>query len=69
MGKKNMVLLLTGCVVPNSTDVLVVTDIEVRKRQYIETIEWYLKHTDYCIVFGENSGTDLSQSINPQFRN
>lgn len=60
----NICLLLTGCIRPNITnDVLVISDIETRKRQYEEAINWYLKNTPYNIVFCENSGTDISTLI------
>lgn len=57
------VLLLTGCVKPNCDDVLKLTDIEERKKQYIDSIYWYLKNTDCNIVFCENSGTDISDAF------
>ena len=60
-----VVLLLTGCVKPNVTnDVLTVTNVETRARQYVEAIRWYLENTPFRIVFCENSGTDLSSEFN-----
>lgn len=56
----NVVLLLTGCIVPNCNDCLKVKDIETRKQMYLESISWYLSNTPYDIVFCENSGTDIS---------
>lgn len=67
MKKKDVVLLLTGCIVPNSSRALVITDAETRKSQYLEAINWYLLNTEYKIVFGENSGTDLSSEIDERY--
>ena len=66
--KVRVVVLLTGCVVPNTTDYLVIADIESRKAQYLKAIRWYLSNTDFRIVFGENSGTDLSDYISEVWR-
>lgn len=56
----NIVLILTGCVIPNVDDDIVVADYNIRKQMYIDSIKWYLIHTNYKIVFCENSGIDLS---------
>lgn len=61
---KNITILLTGCIQPNTKDVLVVSNAEIRKRQYLNAIEWNLEHTPYRIVFCENSGTDISGEVN-----
>lgn len=58
-----VVLLLTGCVRPNVADAGVVIDTDMRKKQYVEAIEWYLSNTPYDVVFCENSGTDLSDCV------
>lgn len=60
-GKKDIILLLTGTIQPNSKDILAVTDPEVRKQHYIEAISFYLADTPYKIVFSENSGTSLAE--------
>ncbi len=59
--KKDIVLLLTGTIQPNSMDVLAVTDPEIRKQHYLEAISFYLASTPYKIVFSENSGTSLAE--------
>ena len=61
--RKNIVLLLTGTINPNSRDILSVTDPEIRKKQYLEAIFFYLDHTDYDIVFTENSGTSILENF------
>lgn len=58
--RMDVILILTGCIVPNCNDCLSVTDVETRKRMYIDSIRWYLNNTPYEIVFCENSGKDLS---------
>lgn len=58
---KNIVILLTGTVFPNSNDILALKDPEERKSQYIEAIQFYLSKTDFDIVFVENSGTSLEK--------
>lgn len=55
-----IVLLLTACIQPNSYDCLYLVDFDIRKQQYIESINWYLQNTNYDIIFVENSGHDLS---------
>ena len=56
----DVVLVLTGCVIPNCNCGLKVTDINIRKKHYYDSIRWYLENTPYKIVFCENSGTDMS---------
>ena len=67
MIKMNIVILLTGCIVPNTDDVLAIKDIQTRKKQYIDAINWYLTNTPYKVVFGENSGTDISNEISKDY--
>lgn len=57
--KKEIILLLTGTIQPNSFDVLAVTDPEIRKQHYLDAISFYLSYTSYKIIFSENSGTSL----------
>lgn len=60
---KSITILLTGCIHPNTKEGLVISDADVRKRQYMDAIQWYLANTPYKIVFCENSGTDVSGEI------
>lgn len=55
-----MILLLTGCINPNGMSYTTLSNIEERRNQYIEAINYYLSNTKYPIVFTENSGIDLS---------
>ncbi|WP_452227731.1 hypothetical protein [Lacinutrix sp. MEBiC02404] len=59
--KKSVVLLLTGTINPNSFKTLVLRDPEIRKKQYIDAISYYLQNTNYNIVFTENSGVSLKE--------
>lgn len=56
----NYILLLTGCINPNGMPFTSLTDNSVRKEQYIKAINYYIQHTDFPIVFVENSNTDIS---------
>lgn len=56
----NMVLLLTGCINPNGMAHTVLQDPDIRKRQYISAIRYYLENTKIPIVFIENTNTDIS---------
>ena len=53
-------LLLTACVNPDGMIFTELQNPEIRKRQYIKALQFYLKETDFPIVFVENSGTDFS---------
>ena len=55
-----MILLLTGCINPNGMAFTALSNLEERKRQYINAIRYYLSNTNFQIVFCENSGTDIS---------
>ena len=57
------IILLTGCINPDGMPFTTLTDITVREKQYIEAINFYLHNTDFPIVFAENSGTDISKSL------
>ena len=43
----DIVLLLTACINPNGMSYTVVQDIELRKKQYRESLSFYLTHTKY----------------------
>lgn len=58
--KNDVVLLLTACINPNGMLYTVLQDIELRKKQYIESLTFYLTQTQYKIVFVENSNIDIS---------
>ena len=59
MGNK-YVIVLTACINPGKMIHTSLTDVDIRRRQYKDALEFYLLQTDYPIVFVENSGTDIS---------
>lgn len=65
----NLVLLLTGCINPNGMSYTVLQNPEIRKKQYIETIRFYLSKTNLKILFVENSGNDISDTFYNEIRN
>lgn len=64
--QEDYILFLTGCVNPNGMSFTMVQNPDVRQKAYIETVEFYLKHTRMRIVFCENSGSDFSSLISEQ---
>ena len=66
--KSDIILLLTGTINPNSKDILSVKEPEVRKRQYIDAINFYLEKTHLDIIFAENSGTCIGECFKGQER-
>lgn len=57
--KKNLIILLTGTITPNSFSNLSIKDPIIRRKQYHDAIMFYLKKTKFKIVFTENSGDHL----------
>lgn len=64
---KKAIILLTGTVNPNGMSLTKLQDSEVRKIQYISSLDFWLKKTNLPIVFVENSGVDLSSHIGKEF--
>lgn len=59
--RKKILLFLTSCVVPhNDMPSTVVKDYEIRKKEYLESIEWYLQHTTYDLAVIDSSGFDFT---------
>ena len=58
-----IILLLTACINPNNMSFTVLNNKEVRKKQYVEALEYYLSNSNYKIVFVENSNTDISSTF------
>lgn len=56
----NRILFMTACINPNGMSNTALQNVEERKRQYVYAIEYYLSHTDFQILFVENSGYDIS---------
>ena len=57
---KDVVLVLTGCIIPNYNDTVKIRNTKERCAQYKRAIEWYYNNTPYKIVFCDNSGYSLA---------
>ena len=57
------VILLTACINPNGMGYTYLQDPEIRKSQYLEAIDFYLKETNCDIVFCENTGANIFDEI------
>lgn len=57
------VILLTGCINPNGMIFTALQNPDLRRKQYIDAISFYLSTTDNLIVFVENSGVDISEEF------
>ncbi|WP_051201341.1 hypothetical protein [Christiangramia portivictoriae] len=57
---KELIILLTGTIYPNSTSMLAVKDPVTRKKQYLEAVNFYLEKTSNKIVFVENSNFEFT---------
>lgn len=62
-------ILLTATICPNGMSETKLQNPEIRKKQYIEAVEFYLKHTGMNIVLCENSGQDIYNYINSSNKN
>jgi hypothetical protein len=60
MQPKNITLLLTACVNPEGMRFTALQDPQVRYKQYIDAVRFYLEKTSLKIVFIDNSGCDIS---------
>lgn len=63
---RDYVLLITGCIEPNpGVPFLKIKDVENRRRQYIESIEFYIKETSIKrIVYCDNSSSPEPVALN-----
>lgn len=57
------VILLTATIVPNGTSNTALQNSEIRKDQYLQVIEYYLKNTCCKIVVCENTNTNIYDDI------
>lgn len=55
-----IVILLTACVNPNGMSKTVLQDVELRRKQYVNALNFYLQETSLPICFVENTGFDMS---------
>lgn len=57
---ENKILFMTACINPNGMSNTALQNVAERKNQYVHAVEYYLSHTDFKILFVENSGCDIS---------
>ena len=58
-----VILLLTACIKPNVTDYIAIPNYTERKNMYIDAINWYIRNTNFKIIFVENSGKTIKENI------
>ena len=56
-----LIILLTGTINPNSFSNITIKDPRIRRQQYLDAIDFYIKKTKFKIVFAENSGDILEK--------
>lgn len=61
--RSRIVILMTACVRPDGMIYTALQDPQIRAKQYLDSIEFYLRETDYDIIFCENSGINLLDEI------
>lgn len=57
---KKYAILMTACINPSDMIYTTITDVDIRKLQYIEALTFYLKVTYFPVIFVENTGSDVS---------
>ncbi len=62
---KDTCLVITGCVSPNANvPYLALKDKDKRRRQYIDSIEYYIKESEFeKIIFCDNSGAEAEEGL------
>jgi hypothetical protein len=61
--EQSIVLLLTGTININGKEFTTLSDVAVRRNNYVNTINHYLRTYNYPIVFVENSNEDISSEF------
>lgn len=61
--KDTPVILLTATINPNGMGYTALQDSDIRTKQYLEAIDFYLNNTNLKIVFCENSGCNIFNNI------
>ncbi len=57
VASSKFVILLSACVNPDGMSYTLLSNPEIRQKQYLEALEYYLTHTPYSIVVCENTQT------------
>ena len=55
------IILLTSCVNPNDMPFTALSDINVRKQQYLDALRFYVNNTPLPIVYVDNSNVDIKE--------
>lgn len=55
------IILLTSCVNPNGMPFTALSDIIVRKQQYLDALRFYVNNTPLPIVYVDNSNVDIKE--------
>ena len=55
------IILLTSCVNPNCMPFTALSDINVRKQQYLDALRFYVNNTPLPIVYVDNSNVDIKE--------
>lgn len=69
MQQYKSVIFLTACINPNGMSHTVLQDVEIRKQQYVDALNFYLQNTTLPICFVENTGYDLSNEFSEYIDN
>lgn len=62
------ILFMTACINPNGMSNTAIQNVELRKKQYLDAVKFYLQKTRFRILFVENSGYDISSSFRNEIR-
>ena len=63
MNNSTYVILLTACVNPDNMSFTELQNPQVRKEQYLQAVEYYVKRTRYKLVICNNSGDDFGNAF------
>ena len=57
------ILFLTACINPDGMTNTAIQNVNIRKKQYYDALNFYIHNTNYRIVFMDNSGYDISKDF------
>jgi hypothetical protein len=66
--ENNVVILLTGTVDPNGMHFTALSNVDVRRQQYIDSIKFWVNSFKLKVVFIENSDTDMSTYLSKELK-
>lgn len=56
-----VILFMTACINPNGMPQTTLQDINIRKEQYLQALNFYLQETNFPILFVENTGVNIKE--------